>query len=188
MVTVDRHEWYAPPQLYTRDDCTGLWIIKPAFQPDSLFLSSGVKDVGNLAGQPISLTGERSCVGHVHQNNNQELADGITSMETSYEDASDNASDGGAKKRRVEEDLSADGSVVADFSLNDARETKLEKSSSMQDDVLVDYQGATAAAANASFAERVIEPTLVMFEVILWKFCHNFHCCHSSYGCGYVYF
>ncbi|CAJ2631157.1 unnamed protein product [Trifolium pratense] len=35
MVTVDCHEWHAPPQIYTRDDSTGLWIAKPAFQPDS---------------------------------------------------------------------------------------------------------------------------------------------------------
>ena len=38
----------------------------------------------------------------------------------------------------------------------------------------MDYQGATAATANASVAERVIEPTLVMFEVLLQKFYHNF--------------
>lgn len=179
LVTVDRHEWYAPPQIYTRDDCTGLWIVKPAIPPDSLFLSSGVKQVGNLAGQQASLTGEPTCVGQRHQNNNQELADGVISMETSCEDAADYSSDGGTKKRRVEEDLSADGSVVADYSLNDAKETKLEKSGGMQDDVLMDYQGATAAAAaaNASIAERVIEPTLVMFEVS-----HNFLGCLHSYG------
>lgn len=170
LVTVDRHEWYAPPQIYTRDDCTGLWIAKPALQPDSLFLSSGAKDVGNLARQPISLTAEHACERHVCEGNNRELADGVTSMETNYEDPSEyvshqNASDGVVKKRRVDEDLSTDGSVVADFSINACRETKLEKSSVTQDDGLMDYQGATAATANASVAERVIEPTLVMFEV-----------------------
>ncbi|XP_027334946.1 protease Do-like 7 isoform X5 [Abrus precatorius] len=123
LVTVDRHEWYAPPRIYTRDDSTGLWIARPAFQLDCPFLSS----------EPSEYVSHH------------------------------NASDGMMKKRRVDEDLSADGSVVADFSLNDTRETKLEKSSVIQDDVLMDYQGATAA--NASVAERVIEPTLVMFEV-----------------------
>ncbi|TKY56733.1 Protease Do 7 [Spatholobus suberectus] len=168
LITVDCHEWYAPPQIYTCDDSTGLWIARPAFQPDSLFLSSGFKDIGNLAGQPVSLPEEHACVGRVHQDNNKELAGGITSMETNNEDVSEyashhNASNGGLKKRRLEEDLSANGSVVNDFSLNETRETKLEKS--MQDEVLMDNQGATAAAANASVAERVIEPTLVMFEV-----------------------
>lgn len=170
LVTVDRHEWYAPPQIYTRDDTTGLWFAKPAFQPNSLFLSSGVKDVGNLAQQPVSLTEEHACGGHMCEENNRELVDGVTSMETNYEDPSayashHSASDGGAKKRRVEEDLSADGSVANDLSLNETGETKLEKSSAIQEDMLMDYQGATAAAANASVAERVIEPTLVMFEV-----------------------
>ncbi|KAK7285241.1 hypothetical protein RJT34_20005 [Clitoria ternatea] len=169
LVTVERHEWYAPPQIYTRDDGTGLWIAKPAFPLDSPFLSSGAKDVGNLARQPVSPPGEHACGGLVCEDNNQELVDGVTSMETNYEDSSEdvshhNASDGVVKKRRVEEDLSADGNV-ADFSLSDARESKLEKSGVIQDDVLMDYQGAAAAAANASVAERVIEPTLVMFEV-----------------------
>jgi hypothetical protein len=27
LVTVDRHEWYAQPQLYTRDDASGLWNL-----------------------------------------------------------------------------------------------------------------------------------------------------------------
>ncbi|CAJ1865799.1 unnamed protein product [Sphenostylis stenocarpa] len=169
LVTVDRHEWYAPPQIYTRDNSTGLWIAKPAFQLDSPFLSSGAKDVENLSRQPISLTVEHACAGHVCEDNNQEFVDGVTNMETNCEDPSEcashhNASDGMIKKRRVEEDLSADGSVVTDFSLNDTRETKLDKSSVIEDDMLMDFQGATAAAANASVAERVIEPTLVMFE------------------------
>ncbi|XP_052729611.1 protease Do-like 7 isoform X1 [Vigna angularis] len=170
LVTVDRHEWYAPPQIYTRDNSTGLWIAKPALQRDSPFLSSGAKDVENMSRQPISLTGEHTCEGHVCEGNNQDFVDGVTNMETNCEDPSEcashqNASDGVLKKRRVEEDLSADGSVVADLSQNGTRETKLEKSSVTQDDMLMDFQGATAAAANASVAERVIEPTLVMFEV-----------------------
>ncbi|WJX32215.1 Protease Do-like 7 [Trifolium repens] len=163
LVTVDRHEWYAPPQIYTRDDSTGLWIAKPAFQPDSPFLSSG-----NLASRPSSLTGEHACGGDVCEGNHQELVDGVTSMETNSEDPSEcvshgNGSDGIVKKRRVD-DLSTDGSV-ADISLNEPEESKLEKSGAIQDDGLMDYQGATAATANASVTERVIESTLVMFEV-----------------------
>ncbi|XP_004503142.1 protease Do-like 7 isoform X2 [Cicer arietinum] len=168
LVTVDRHEWYAPPQIYTRDNSTGLWIAKPAFQPDSLFLSSGAKDAGNLASRTTSLSDEHVCGGHVSEGNNQELVDGVTSMETNYEDSSEcishnNGSDGVVKKRRVD-DLSTDESV-ADLSLNESQETKLEKSGAIQDDGFMDYQGATAATANASFTERVIESTLVMFEV-----------------------
>ncbi|XP_057796551.1 protease Do-like 7 [Salvia miltiorrhiza] len=29
LVTIDRHEWYAPPHIYTRNDTTGLWTMKP---------------------------------------------------------------------------------------------------------------------------------------------------------------
>ena len=171
LVTVDRHEWYAPPQIYTRDDSTGLWIAKPAFQPDSPFLSSG-----NLASRPSSLTGEHACGGDVCEDNHQELVDGVTSMETNSEDPSvcvshGNGSDGIVKKRRVD-DLSTDGSV-ADISLNEPEESKLEKSGAIQDDGLMDYQGATAATANASVTERVIESTLVMFEVV-FEIYHNY--------------
>ncbi|KAH1108352.1 hypothetical protein J1N35_012120 [Gossypium stocksii] len=146
LVTVDRHEWYAPPQIYTRDDSSGLWTAKPAFQLDSMIPSSGVN-------------GKATHMEHVHQVNHQELTDGVSSMETCCEHASaelnsHNEAGIGSKKRRVEEDMSSDG-VLADGSLNETAATA----------VVSDYPGATAAAANASIAEQVIEPTLVMFEV-----------------------
>lgn len=108
---------------------------------------------------------------HLHHDNNHELADGLTSMETSQENVSEETQardepDVGTKKRRIEEDSSADGIVITDCSLNEPTEEKLENMRTMQNAVLRDYQGAAAAAANASIAERVIEPTLVMFEVI----------------------
>ncbi|KAI3842382.1 hypothetical protein MKW92_037536 [Papaver armeniacum] len=40
VVTVDRHEWYGPPQIYTRNDSTGLWTTRPALPLASKFLSS----------------------------------------------------------------------------------------------------------------------------------------------------
>ncbi|TYG56501.1 hypothetical protein ES288_D08G068900v1 [Gossypium darwinii] len=134
LVTVDRHEWYAPPQIYTRDDSSGLWTAKPAFQLDSMIPSSGVN-------------GKATHMEHVNQVNHQELTDGI-----------------GSKKRRVEEDMSSDG-VLADGLLNETGEVKLENKSATENAMVSDYPGATAAAANASIAEQVIEPTLVMFEV-----------------------
>ncbi|KAG6720470.1 hypothetical protein I3842_03G064000 [Carya illinoinensis] len=169
LVTVDRHEWYASPQIYTRDDSTGLWTAKPAFQPDSHLLSTGLNDVGGLGVQAFSVSGGANCMDHLHQSNNQELTDSVTSMETNCEDASDYAQprddSTGTKKRRVEEDLSADGNVVSDYSLHETREVKLEDPNTVQNAILRDFQGATATTANASFSERVIEPTLVMFEV-----------------------
>ncbi|CAK9150637.1 unnamed protein product [Ilex paraguariensis] len=172
LVTVDRHEWYAPPQIYTRDDASGLWTAKPALPPDSPLLSSAINNVGQgLADHTLSSdASEASAMEHVRHAIGQESTDGVTSMETSYEhvaegQASRDESDFGTKKRRVEENSSADGLVIADGSLHEPREVGLEDSRTLEDAVLRDYQGAAAAAANASVAERVIEPTLVMLEV-----------------------
>ncbi|XP_059641994.1 protease Do-like 7 [Cornus florida] len=172
LVTVDRHEWYAPPRIYTRDDSSGLWTAKPALPPDSPLLSCGMNyiehDLVNHMG--LSDPGEASLMEHMHQDINRELTDGVTMMETSYEHVAEEPhsrgqSDVGAKKRRVEGDLSSDGLVVADCSLREPAEEVLEDSRNSENAVLRDYQTAAATAANASVAERVIEPTLVMFEV-----------------------
>lgn len=170
---MDRHEWYAPPQIYTRDDSTGLWTAKPALPPESVLLSAGINRHGQgLLNQVVA---SNTCVvnlmEHCHQANSHELADGVTSMETSNENVSEEIQahdepDVGTKKRRIEEDSSADGIVIADCSLHEPTEEKLENMRTMQHTVLRDYQGAAVAAANASISERVIEPTLVMFEVI----------------------
>ncbi|CAN0924258.1 Protease Do-like 7 [Linum grandiflorum] len=29
LITIDHHEWYGSPKIYTRDDCSGLWNIVP---------------------------------------------------------------------------------------------------------------------------------------------------------------
>ncbi|XP_076917849.1 protease Do-like 7 isoform X2 [Bidens hawaiensis] len=42
LVTMDRHEWYAAPEIYTRDDNSGLWIRKPALPVVSKQLVNGV--------------------------------------------------------------------------------------------------------------------------------------------------
>ena len=104
--------------IYTRDDSSGLWSAKPAFQPDSILLSSPIKDLGGL---DLHST-EDTCMGHMHHDSHQELTNGngATSMETSYEHVSDEVHsrdevDVEVKKRRVEEDLSADRNVVADY-------------------------------------------------------------------------
>jgi hypothetical protein len=146
-------------------------MAKPAFQPDSLLLSSGINDAGSLAVQMFSVSGEANGMEDLHQSNNQELTDGVTSMETNCEDTCDETrprdDSVGTKKRRVEDELSANTNIVADCSLLDTREVKLEDSNTLQNAVLRDFQGATATTANASFSERVIELTLVMFEVII---------------------
>ncbi|GFY84765.1 DegP protease 7 [Actinidia rufa] len=172
LVTIDCHEWYAPPQIYTRDDITGLWTVKPALPPESPLLSSVMNNVEQgLANNTVPLdTDLASLMEHMHQDNHQELIDGVSSMETSSEHVAEGPNsrddlDIGTKKRRVEEDSSADSIVVANCSLDELREEKLEDLTNSENALLRDYQGAAAVAANASVAERVIEPTLVMLEV-----------------------
>lgn len=43
LVTIDRHEWYASPQIYTRDDNSGLWIGKQALPDVNKPLVNGVQ-------------------------------------------------------------------------------------------------------------------------------------------------
>ncbi|KAL0395887.1 UNVERIFIED_CONTAM: Protease Do-like 7 [Sesamum calycinum] len=127
LVTVDRHEWYAPPQIYTRNDSSGLWNVKPVLPLDSPLLSPGVN--------PIE------------------------------QDPASNSISTCAAERRVEGDLSADGVLSPDCTLHEPREERLEDPGAESETVLRDYQGGAAVANNASVAERVIEPTLVMLEV-----------------------
>ncbi|KAK3012578.1 hypothetical protein RJ639_009727 [Escallonia herrerae] len=170
LVTIDAHEWYTPPQIYTRDDSSGLWRAKSALPLESPLLSATVNHVEEgLANHKVSFDAvEDRLVEHIHQDINQDITDGVTSMETSCDQAADgphsqDESDGGTKKHRVEEDL-IEVNVVADCSLNEPREERLQNSSTLQEDASIDIQGA-APAANALVAERVIEPTLVMLEV-----------------------
>lgn len=137
--------------------------------------SAGINGgVQGVASQTVSICGELVHMEHMHQRNNQELTDGVTSMETACEHASAESisrgeSDNGRKKRRVEENTSADG-VVADCSPHESGDVRLEDSSTMENAGSRDYFGAPAATTNASFAESVIEPTLVMFEVVFEGF------------------
>ncbi|CAL5412423.1 unnamed protein product [Camellia sinensis] len=165
LVTIDRHEWYAPPQIYTRNDSTGLWKIKPALPPESPFLSLGMNKAEKA---PAKHTAPLDA-GEAHDIN-QESTDGSPSIETSSEYVavglhSHDDSDVGTKKWQVEEDSSADSIVIANCSLHEPREEKLEDSTNSENAFLEDCQGVSVTAANASVAERVIEPTLVMFEV-----------------------
>ncbi|OWM64395.1 hypothetical protein CDL15_Pgr020362 [Punica granatum] len=180
LVTVDRHEWYAPPQIYTCDDTAGLWTTKPAFQLLPSLLPSHVNDVHQALGnQSMSSCGEATLMEHIHQDRSQDLIDGVASMETNDDHSSEDShaqdeSDTCKKKRRVEEDSSADG-AMADYFLHNGRDIELKDTRNMENAAaMTDYHGATAQSANASYAEHVIEPTLVMFEVVFLHPVHNY--------------
>lgn len=168
---MDRHEWYAPPHIYTRNDSTGLWTVKPVLPLDSSLVSWVNSTEQDLAKNPISsCSAEVTPMEQAHQCVGQEPMDGLASMETSGDQNNDephsvDESDAGTKKRRVEDDTS-DSVLSPDCSLHETREESLEETGPNTETVPRDFQGAAAAATNASVAERAIEPTLVMLEVI----------------------
>ncbi|CAL5349511.1 unnamed protein product [Camellia sinensis] len=138
---------------------------------DSPFLSLGMNKTEKALAKHTapSDAGEASLIEHVHHDINQESTDGSTSIETSSEYVAVGLhsrvdSDIGTKKWQVGEDSSTDSIVFANCSLHEPREEKLEDSTNSENAFLEDYQGASVIAANAFVAERVIEPTLVMFE------------------------
>ncbi|CAA0841081.1 Protease Do-like 7 [Striga hermonthica] len=172
LVTVDRHEWYAPPQIYTRDDSSGLWTVKPVLPLDSPLLYPLLDNIK----EDLASNGVLSCAAEVtpmeqaHSCAEQEPVDGVTSMETSCGQIEDDSlsldeSDAGTKKRRVAGNLSADGNLSPDCSLHEPREERLEDSNGTEPETALRENQGSAAASNASVAERVIEPTLVMLEV-----------------------
>ncbi|KAK1433205.1 hypothetical protein QVD17_10113 [Tagetes erecta] len=134
LVTIDRHEWFASPRIYTRDDSSGIWIRKPALPPDSQLISTGI----------IQIT------------------QGIASMDTSSSEHVQEESNNGPNESRVgEEDASADGIVIVE----------VEDSTSSGDTVARDDHDKSADSGNASVAERVIEPTLVLLMVYVPSSC-----------------
>lgn len=171
-MTVDGQGWYAPPLIYTRDDSSGLWIAKSALPPEAPLLSPVMKQVesGLVNKNVFSDFDKATLVEPIRQDRSQELADGDSSMETIHEHVGDgpqsrNESDSGTKKRRVEDDISSNGIVTADSSLHGHDDLQLVEPCASDDALLINNQGVQAGAANASVAERLIEPTLVMLEV-----------------------
>ncbi|KAJ0237170.1 Protease Do-like 7 [Hirschfeldia incana] len=156
LVTIDRHEWYAPPQLYTRNDSTGLWDVKPAIEPAAVSPSIDIN--GLSTSQNIPLCHHDTEPMHEVRG----VTDTAATMGASSGDGSQNDFGSEAKKQRVDDD-SSDG-TVANASLY-GNELKSDDAMATDNTVLRDYEGATAFPANASLAERAIEPALVMFEV-----------------------
>ncbi|PWA99684.1 protease Do-like 7 [Artemisia annua] len=153
LVALDRHEWYASPQIYTRDDTSGIWIGKQALPPNSQLISSfGIKQ-GLTSNRDV----ENFPVEPVHQDVIVQLANRIARMDTSsFEHVTDGPHahleyDNGTNTRRVGEDLSAE----------------LDDLISSGDTAVRGYRDSSAKSGNASFAERVIEPTLLRLKVYI---------------------
>ncbi|KAK9106146.1 hypothetical protein Scep_022990 [Stephania cephalantha] len=167
LVTVDRHEWYASPQIYTRNDSTGLWTARAALPPGSLLLSSNVLCDGNATKCDVAKdTSKAGPLEPMLEEMNKDGTDSFTIMQTNDEHLTEEIhyleeSHVETKRRRLEEDSSVDGVFISERAMTEPAEERLGRT--LENPGYADERA--VATANASVAERVIEPTLVMFEV-----------------------
>lgn len=178
LVTLDRHEWYAPPQLYRRDDTTGIWQTKYAICNPKLSTVGTIHLAANKpTDDPVNLVvvkdetmdGEHPA-GSIDGEGNPRItpvhfsAGGSTISKPECDQGTiESILRGESKKRRVEGQLSDDCTSTSDYNME-------EREADGAEDLAMDHRAgvndvATVTRANASMAEKVIEPTLVMFEV-----------------------
>ncbi|KAJ4788602.1 Pro-apoptotic serine protease NMA111 [Rhynchospora pubera] len=170
LVTINRHEWYAPPRIYTRDGITGMWTSKPAIHSSSPMLSSPPLHTDQSQIDQCSSVGETGLMDHNYQTGMEAVADGCVKMQTDEEtlaDGGDLSSE--QKRRRVEEDTSMfEGNVLSDG----VPDRNMDQEYASMDGTTEDMSHEIGAAvSNASLAEEVIEPALVMFEVHVPQSC-----------------
>ncbi|KAL6908133.1 hypothetical protein ACP4OV_002303 [Aristida adscensionis] len=166
LVTIDQHEWYAPPQLYTRNDATGLWTAKSAIPSESPFAASAdhtnhvdrnSNSVASLAeASPTDLKSqydfENLAIGCIRlQTDDEIIVDGFHSSEDSLVEK---------KGRCVDGEIDAEETLPSYGDPDDMKGSALAHPSSAEDSDL-----ARTVSSNAQLAEQVIEPALVMFEV-----------------------
>ncbi|KQK00995.1 protease Do-like 7 isoform X2 [Brachypodium distachyon] len=171
LVTVDQHGWYAPPQLYTRNDATGLWTAKSAIPLDSPFVVSAHRSHLDVNSNSVSPLAEPSPMDLKCQHESENSADGCIKMQTDDEIGMDGSHSGEdslveKKRRRVDEDIAVEGTISSYGDLDDTKGGALRHPSSVEGSDL-----ARTISSNASLAEQVIEPALVMFEVHVPPIC-----------------
>ncbi|KAI3968469.1 hypothetical protein MKX01_007779 [Papaver californicum] len=169
LVTVGRHEWYGPPQIYTRNDSTGLWTARPALPHTSIFLSSSHRYKNDPPSETNLLT---TCeVGTLEpraKDANKDWTDGFYRSAASDEHGvggihSLGEPNAGTKKQYLEDDASIKDIVLSDHAIHEPAVDRLTDIRDLNNTWKFGDRG--GLAANASFAERVLEPTLVMCEV-----------------------
>lgn len=168
LVTIDRHEWYAPPQIYTRNDNTGYWTAKPALPPDSMLLASRLHiGITQISSNPVHALRNSVPVEREHHNSNEKWEDSCLqtqSIDHMVLDGSftDDAKDV-TKRRRIGDSACSERSIASNGSIHELKESVLMQTSNCENN---DLSGNMAVSeTSASLAEQVIEPTLVMFEV-----------------------
>ncbi|KAF7090672.1 hypothetical protein CFC21_093382 [Triticum aestivum] len=106
-----------------------------------------------------------------NKHESENTADGCVKMQTDEEIAVDGSHSGEdsiieKKRRRVDEEIAAEGTISSFGDLDDIKDGALRHPSSVEGSDL-----ARTISSNASLAEQVIEPALVMFEVHVPPIC-----------------
>ncbi|CAA6661246.1 unnamed protein product [Spirodela intermedia] len=165
LVTIDRHEWYAPPLIYTRNDRTGSWSVQPALASEAVLLKSSVHGSGNTI--PCVVTsGKPDLSQNALQSSGEGWVDGFARMQGNDDgsfgdmDVSEEPTTS-RKRHRAEEASVAEGGIIANVGLDEVKEIMMVPSTVET----VDLSDGRDIVTNASVAEQAIEPTLVMFEV-----------------------
>ncbi|XP_020579519.1 protease Do-like 7 [Phalaenopsis equestris] len=185
LVTIDRHEWYAPPQIYTRNDNTGFWTAKTAIPPDSLLRASRLQ----TNSIPVSSLRNSVPVERQHDINNEKWEDVCTEKESidqavlegSYTDDVKIV----CKRRRLWDNTCSKGNSESNGSVHAFKESTPTQTSNCENNDLSGNMAVTST--NASLAEHVIGPALVMFEVHVPPSCmlDGVHSQHF-FGCGVI--
>ncbi|KAG6544085.1 hypothetical protein Mapa_014502 [Marchantia paleacea] len=183
LVTIDRHEWYAPPLIYTRNDATGLWHSKPAIPSPSIVLASPnipldapydektgtIESTSSLVGEADAADGDllRASVASRESGGASPTLQGGEVVGAVALDVQPTEADIGRvepKRRRVQELVGEDATPITDNASGRLEGGTLSARGTVENTQTVDERGG-AHGSSASLAEHVIEPTLVMIEV-----------------------
>ncbi|MCO5604086.1 hypothetical protein L7F22_058244 [Adiantum nelumboides] len=169
LVTMDRHEWYAQPQLYKRDDVNGLWQIQPAVPTGNILptpfgsadiisqpvcLAEG-EDKAFITDSPVSVDSKDREFGS--------LDAGSTFAAGSDQPGVHTLERGECKRRRVLENNAEQGNKPPVCNGELLEPTNTDKLPENHEVGVNDVSLSTGSGS--SFAENVLEATFAMFEV-----------------------
>lgn len=176
-MTVDRHQWYAPPRIYSRDDTTGLWHSKPAIHTLASVVptatipfdqnNGSVEPTASLVEESCGLEGELPRLMSVAGRDSGEASPVVQNGEVLGGAVQGGQADEGdlgrveSKRRRVHE------LVEGDISTTDSPARRTELTTHPTNGTVDVSQAAEGegGALGSSASLHVIEPTLVMIEV-----------------------
>lgn len=155
LLTIDDHDWYGPPQTYTRNDSSGLWTIEAILSPESPKLSSGLV---NLIEDDSASNGMSSSTTEVTTSEVGQARQRVSQEPMEYEKAVDRLQsldefDAGSIASQID-GLPTHVTLSNDCPTDESREHASEE-----------LGEELRAVRRDSVVEHVVEPTLVMFEV-----------------------